>query len=126
MFRNIGTKIYLIRGDSAHIPYELPIVDDKKKVIGYYEFEEGDEVACMVRDFEADDNDLLFVGSVEINEDKKSITWHIKPEDTAEAEPKIYHYDIEVRKSNGDIETLVPYSEIEILQDVTYFQNAIV
>jgi len=103
-------NVSLTRGDTAYIAINL--VDESGAVIV---LGDGDSVRCQVREA-PNGGTLLFTGVIEISDE---IIWHIRPEDTANADPKEYHWDCEVVFSNGDVFTFIPDSVFTILDEVT-------
>lgn len=110
-----NNKIKITRGDSAYYTITLKDLDGND-----YELDpESDVIRVQVRTvYNDDDNEgLLFEGTVTDNGDGTA-TWHILPEDTAQADPKQRHYyDIQL-ETGGDVFTIVS-GKFKILNEVT-------
>lgn len=89
--------IEMIQGDSAE--FEVSVAD--------YEVGEGDKIVFTVKD-------LL---SKEINATEKNIILH--PEDTREAKPGVYRYDVEFRRHDGEIYTIIDPHLFVLTGDIT-------
>jgi len=72
------TNISITRGDSAYIQFNLKDASGNRVVLTNM-----DVVRCQVRDDKID-GELVFEGTIEREYVNNTITWHIRPEDTAE------------------------------------------
>ena len=110
-------KIRLTKGDSAYINFHIDGLEDFVTSEDETDPITVGEVRCQVRD--KDTRDLLFEGTISATDDPAIYTWHILPEDTAEAETKEYMWDAQVKMSNDDVFTFVPVSPFIVLDEVT-------
>ena len=118
-----GSVISLTRGDSAYITLQI-----NAGGVNAYELQDGDIVRCQVRPG-VNTEELLFEtpfglwgegADLELQPDGRSIVWHIKPEDTAKADPNTeYYWDAQLQVLNGDVFTFIPASRFKILDEVT-------
>lgn len=114
-----GSVISLTRGDSAYIT--LQINTGKEYA---YRLESTDVIQCQVRPG-VNTEELLFEGiwgeTLELQSDGRSVIWHIKPEDTKNADPNTeYYWDAQlVVGASGDVFTFIPASRFKILDEVT-------
>lgn len=104
------TEIQITRGDSAYLTFNLKDTQGRTVTLSAY-----DNVRCQVRD-QADGN-LLFEGQVE--RDNDVFVWHIRPENTNDADIGTYYWDAQVEYVNGDIYSFVPVSKFIILPEIT-------
>ena len=112
MLKISGTKISLTRGDSAYITINICQEDGSP-----YMLNEGDEIHIQVR-HKPNDGELLFEALIEeIRED--SFVWHIRPEDTKDAEIKVYYWDAQIKTIEGDIYTFIPMTTLRLTDEVT-------
>lgn len=105
------TDISITRGDTAYINFALTDSTGTAVVL-----QANDRVRCQVRDRDTD-GELLFEG--EMSYANNAITWHIRPEDTADAAPGTYYWDAQLEYVNGDIYTFVPVSRFTVLPEIT-------
>lgn len=103
--------IYLTRGDSGYIDFDL--VDEAGNPI---DIGENAIVRCHVRKA-PNGGDLLFEGQIEVVDNKA--TWHIVPDNTKNAELDEYFWDAQLECSNGDVFTFVPVSSFKLMPEVT-------
>lgn len=106
--------IKITRGDSAYFTINLTDADGNPYVL-----DSDEKVRVQVRSkYNDDENEgFLFEGEVVDNGDG-TITWHIRPEDTATADPSLaYYYDVQY-EGNGDIFTFIS-SKFKITNEVT-------
>lgn len=106
--------IKITRGDSAYFTINLTDADGNPYVL-----DADENVRVQVRSkYNDDENEgFLFEGEVVDNGDG-TITWHIRPEDTATADPSLaYYYDVQY-EGNGDIFTFIS-SKFKITNEVT-------
>lgn len=106
--------IKITRGDSAYFTINLTDADGNPYVLDAEE-----NVRVQVRSkYNDDENEgFLFEGEI-IDDGDGTITWHIRPEDTATADPSLaYYYDIQY-EGNGDIFTFIS-SKFKITNEVT-------
>ena len=102
-----GTAIYLTRGDSAYIGINLRTGDME------YQLMEGDRLTFTVRKDPYSKQKLI----------EKTLTEPVislRPEDTEGLSFGIYHYDVELKFQNGDVNTVIPVSEFHVEKEVTY------
>ena len=98
MFKKTRTNdIEMIQGDS--VEFEVSVSD--------YDVEEGDKIVFTVKD-------LL---SKEIEATEGIVILH--PEDTRDAEPGIYLYDVEFRRADGEIYTIIAPHIFLLTGDIT-------
>lgn len=107
------TSISLTRGDSAYINFTLTNDDGEPITLTG-----GDHIRCQVRT-EPVVGQLLFEGLVNYSTANNTITWHIRPQDTATAEIGTYYWDAQIEYANGDVYTFVDVSEFTLLPEVT-------
>lgn len=98
------------RGDSGYIDITLTDLAGEPLPIN-----NNDNIRCQVRN--EIDGDVLFEGEIIRLED--GITWHIRPEDTRDAELKDYVWDGQIEYATGDIFTFVAVSTFTVMPDVT-------
>ena len=97
MFKMIRDNIEMIQGDSAE--FEISVSD--------YEVEEGDKIVFTVKD-------LL---GKEIDATSGIVILH--PEDTRDAKPGVYRYDVEFRRHDGEIYTIIAPHLFVLEGDIT-------
>lgn len=105
------TEISITRGDSAYINFDLR--NNRGDAV---QLLSSDVVRCQVRD-DVDGN-LIFEGRV-TKDSNGTITWCIKPEDTADCSIGTYYWDAQVEFGNGDIFTFVNVSKFNVLPEIT-------
>lgn len=44
----------------------------------------------------------------------------IRPEDTRHMDFKVYYYDIQLTRADGDVRTIIPMSSFTIAEEITY------
>lgn len=106
--------IKITRGDSAYLTINVTDADGNPYIL-----ENEDKVRAQVRSkYNDDENEgFLFEGEVTDNGDG-TVVWHIRPEDTATANPAIaYYYDVQL-EIGEDIFTIIS-SKFKILNEVT-------
>lgn len=107
--------IKLTRGDSAYLT--IDILDSTNN--SYILDPEYDDIRVQVRWKYNDDEEeaFLFEGDI-VDNGNGTATWHIKPENTNEADTSInYYYDIEI-KIDEDIYTIIS-AKFNLLDEVT-------
>ena len=105
-----GTNITITRGDSAYIIISL--TDSKGN---HYTPGPDDKIRAQVRQ-DASSSKVLFESLIPYD----TLVWHIKPEDTAEAQMgKSYVYDMEIETAEGDVYTFIPLSSFTVSKEVT-------
>lgn len=109
------TSISLTRGDSAYINFTLTGDDGQPVVLN-----QSDKVRCQVRD-KTVSGKLIFEGSITVS--GSQIVWHIRPEDTMNAEIGTYYWDAQVEYANGDVFTFVEVSRFTLLPEITLLNN---
>lgn len=108
-----GTNIAMVRGDSESLTIRL--VDDTGTQVS---FVSGDTVYFTVREALGDTTTTLqkvitaFVSGEAVVQ--------INPSDTSSLFFKTYVYDIQWTRADGQVKTIVPASDFEILAEVTY------
>lgn len=108
MFRIIGTKIFLTRGDTALIDIKILNMDGTE-----YELKAGDQVLFTVKK-NAKDEAVLF--------QKTPVDGIIKisPVDTDNLRFGDYVYDCQLRTYDGITQTFIPPSLFRVMEEVTY------
>lgn len=109
MFSIIVRTINLTRGDTARIDVDITNTVTGEK----YEIKADDTLTLTVRN--VIDSPICFQKTV-----TGSKTIHIAPEDTAGMLMGRYVYDVEIKTASGDVYTVIPVSEFNILPEVTY------
>lgn len=109
MFSIIVRTINLTRGDTARIDVDITNTVNSEQ----YEIKADDTLTLTVRS--AIDAPVSFQKTV-----TGSKTLRIAPEDTANLIVGRYVYDVEIRTASGDVYTVIPVSEFNILPEVTY------
>ena len=97
MFKMNRNNIEMIQGDSAE--FMVSVAD--------YEVEQGDKIVFTVKD-------LL---SKEIDATEKNVI--LRPEDTRDATPGVYRYDVEFRRHDGEIYTIIDPHLFVLTGDIT-------
>ena len=97
MFKMNRNNIEMIQGDSAE--FEISVAD--------YTVGEGDKIVFTVKD-------LL---SKEIDATEGIVVLH--PEDTREAQAGVYRYDVEFRRADGEIYTIIDPHLFVLTGDIT-------
>lgn len=97
MFRMNRNNIEMIQGDSAE--FDVSVAD--------YTIDEGDKIVFTVKD--------LFKKEIEASEANIKIL----PEDTRNATPGVYQYDVEFRRNDGEIYTIIDPHLFIITGDIT-------
>lgn len=108
-----GTNISMIRGDSEGI--KVSCKDENGADVPLVE---GDIVYFTVKISTNTENKILQKIVTEFTEGVALIT--IYPKDTRELRPRIYYYDIQLNRANGQVKTIVPPSQFTINAEVTY------
>lgn len=97
MFKMNRNNIEMIQGDSAE--FDVSVAD--------YTVEEGDKIVFTVKDVFSKEIDAT-VGTV-----------ILKPEDTRNATAGVYQYDVEFRRKDGEIYTIIDPHLFIITGDIT-------
>ena len=97
-------NIEMIQGDSAE--FEVSVAD--------YTVEAGDKIVFTVKD----------VFQKEIEATEGIVILH--PEDTREAQPGVYQYDVEFRRHDGEIYTIIDPHLFVITGDITLPEEEVV
>ena len=97
MFKMTNNTISMVQGDSAE--FKVSIAD--------YPVEAGDKIVFTVKD----------VLSVEADAVEGIVVLH--PEDTRDAKPGMYWYDVEFRRHDGEIYTIVDPHIFTLIGDIT-------
>ena len=105
-----GTNITITRGDSAYITIKITDSNGNPYTPG-----PEDKIRAQVRQ-DVSSTKVLFESSIP----QDTLIWHIKPEDTAQAQMgKAYVYDMEIETAEGDGFTFIPLSNFTINKEVT-------
>lgn len=107
MFRIENDNIYLTRGDTAG--FSIVLFDG----IEEYEMQDGDTLTFTVRK-NVYSPDILIQKVVTENE------FAFSPRDTQGYPFGNYVYDVQLNFANGDINTVIPPSLFQIMEEVTY------
>ena len=110
MFRVSNNNISLIRGDSGI--FALAVKDTDGKDV---ELSVDDQLTFTVR---RTAKSPLIVIQKQI--EPLSTTINIKPADTASLPFGAYVYDVELSRSDGFVDTIIPPHEFLLLEEVTY------
>lgn len=97
MFKMNRNNIEMIQGDSAE--FEVSVAD--------YTVEAGDKIVFTVKDLLSKEIDAT-VGTVILH-----------PEDTRDANPGVYRYDVEFRRKDGEIYTIIDPHLFILTGDIT-------
>jgi hypothetical protein len=108
MFKIIGAKIFLTRGDTAFIDIKILRMDGTE-----YQLKAGDQVLFTVKK-NARDETVLF--------QKTPVDGIIKisPADTDHLRFGDYVYDCQLRTYDGIVQTFIPPSLFRVTEEVTY------
>lgn len=108
MIRIINNSIYMTRGDSATLHLEITGVDNKA-----YTPSNDDAITFTLKKDPAESTPLF---------QKQAGTGliHIEPGDTQNLEYGRYVYDIQLKKADGTVETIIPPHIFKILKEVTF------
>lgn len=109
MLEVIGNNISLTRGDTARLTVTITNICDD----GIYVPSPEDTFKLTVKET-VYDSEFIFQKVSTGNP-----TFKIDPSDTKQLDFRKYIYDIELETKDGDIYTVVPYSEFRILKEVT-------
>lgn len=90
--------IYLTRGDTAYLTIELE--DDD-------EFGVGDAVAFNVKSTLRDEANYLIHKEIAVTQKSNTLEVKIEPEDTAKMSYGQYYYDVQLKRANGDVFTII-------------------
>ena len=110
----IGTNISMIRGDSETILVSCSDVNNNPIA-----FVTGDTIYLTIKERSASATILLQKKVTSFEADGKAII-AILPIDTKNLNFKKYVYDIQLTRADQSVTTLIPVSEFEILEEVTY------
>ena len=119
MFKIIGQKISLTRGDTANIDLTIQKSTDEKYILTG-----NDKVYLTVKE-SASDIEYKFQKVVNYASVLEDGSIHIKilPADTKNLEFMEYTYDIELKTTADDVFTIIPNSPFVITPEVTYSVN---
>lgn len=109
MLEVTGNDISLTRGDTARLTVTITNICDD----GLYIPSPGDVFKFTVKESVYESNSIFQKVST------GSPIFKIDPIDTKSLDFRKYVYDIELETPNGEIYTIVPYSEFRILKEVT-------
>lgn len=107
MFRIENDKIYLTRGDSAG--FSVKLYDGEEE----YELQPGDQLTFTVRK-------TVYSPEIVIQKTLTDIEVPIFPSDTNNLSFGDYVYDVQLNFANGDINTVIPPSLFQVMEEVTY------
>lgn len=98
--------ISMFRGDTVALDVTMPVYTASGEATEEtYEMQEGDELVLTVRELPSRSSPVLFSAS------STTSRILIVPSDTEEVEPGEYSADIELRRSDGSIDTIFPLIE---------------
>ena len=103
-----GNNIKLTRGDTAYLSVPITMANGEP-----YEMQSTDTLTLSVKKWLTDTEYKFQKTSIGTN------TFHIEPSDTKNLEFRKYVYDIQLQTAEGDVFTVIPTSEFEILTEVT-------
>lgn len=109
----VGTNIAMVRGDTESLT--VRIFDDAGTQLN---FEFGDTVYFTVREIIGDTTTIIQKVITGFTDGEAVV--QIDPADTNDLFFKTYVYDIQWTKADGQVKTIVPASDFEILAEVTY------
>lgn len=101
------TRVTLTRGDTARL--KLSIQDENGND---YIPDENDTIVMSVK---RSLTDVTFVFQKTLSNDE----FLILPVDTASLEPGTYYFDVQATVANGDVNTIIPPTELVIMRGVT-------
>ena len=101
-------KIKLTRGDTGIFNVHVKDADNED-----YELQEGDVLRFTLRKTPKS-------GDVFIQKVVTGAEIVISPEDTQKMTFGTYYYDLELTKSDGTVDTIIPPMTFELLEEVTY------
>lgn len=104
----IGTSISLTRGDTFKGTVNIMYADGTA-----YEPVEGDSVRFALKKT-YNDNEPLLEKDIPIN----TLLLHIAPEDTKNLSYGKYVYDIQLTRSNGDVDTFITKATFRVTEEV--------
>lgn len=108
MFRVIGNKIYLTRGDSAFLDIQVKNPDGTDYILAA-----GDQLLMTVKDSTSSETTrfqhTIVDGTVEI-----------LPQDTENLPYGDYVYDCQLRTYSGVVQTFIPPSLFRVMEEVTF------
>lgn len=108
MFRIFKNKIFLTRGDSAIFTLSITENDGNE-----YTPQDGDEITFTVK-ANTETRDIL------IQKDASSGKIEIQPEDTENLEYGSYVYDVQLKKADGYVDTIITPHEFKLEEEVTF------
>ena len=108
MFKIMGTKIFLTRGDSAFIDLTIKNTDGTD-----YEMQPGDQILLTVKKTTSD-KDVIFQRTLADG------VIEIRPTDTEGLPFGDYVYDCQLRTYDGITQTFITPSLFRVLEEVTY------
>lgn len=103
-----GSEIRLTRGDTAYLSVEIT-----SQYGAIYQMEPEDILILSVKRFASAQGYALQ------KQIRGAARFHIEPKDTASLALGVYKYDVELRKANGDVHTVIPSSNFELTEEVT-------
>lgn len=102
----------MIRGDTFRFSVR-PLIDGEPVL------EDGDTIYFTVKKNEKTEEVILQKVITVFTEEQVAIV-EIRPEDTRGLPYKVYRYDIQLTRANGDVHTIVTPSDFEIAGEVTH------
>ena len=108
-----GTDLTITRGDTGAI--RVAVSDAEGEPVP---LEDGDMIELTVRERLGASGKLLYKKVTEFVGGEALIT--IYPEDTSNLEFRIYVYDVQLTRANGQVKTIVKPSKFVVGNEVTY------
>ena len=108
-----GTNLKITRGDTGAI--RVAVNDSAGEIIP---LEDGDMIELTVRKHLMSSKKELYKKVTEFINGEALITIH--PEDTESLEFRMYVYDIQLTRENGQVQTIVKPSQFVVGGEVTY------
>lgn len=105
-----GTTIYLTRGDTLNLDLDVNFIDGSP-----YVPREGDKCWFSVKKTYNSDEEYL----IHKEFDLATMSLFLESTDTKTLAYGRYKYDIQMNLANGVVDTVVPRSELVILEEVT-------
>jgi hypothetical protein len=108
-----GTNISMVRGDTEALTVRL--LDEEAVQV---DFESGDTVYFTMREALGDTTTIIQKIITGFTDGEAVV--EIEPSDTNDLFFRTYVYDIQWTRADGQVKTIVPASDFEILAEVTY------
>ena len=110
MLRIVGNKIYLTKGDSATLHFNITTLNGQP-----YSLKEGDKVVFTLAMREQEKDNYIIQKDI----DMSTHSLIIKPSETKGMDSETeYVYDVQLSTGNGDIYTIIPCSPFIITCEV--------